>query len=436
MKVLDLHSSAFKNADPGKLESIIESMTEEEAAAIYYDWRFWARPEQIQPKDELDWLIWLIMTGRGWGKTRTGAETVIEWVRDGECSRLHFVAATLSDARKTMIEGESGILAKSPPDFMPLHKPSTRELFWPNGAMATYFTSEKPIQLRGPQCDGWWGDEVAYWKYLDETWSNLMFGARLKRRVRGIITTTPRPIKFLKDLVERSKKGRKVILTRGHTFDNLDNLAETFVDEMKENYEGTRKGRQELAGEILDDNPKALWKRKWIEDARSTRVPEGVTIVRMVVAVDPTASETGDDAGIGAAGKGSDGKYYVFEDATVSGETPLGWGRAAVTCYHRNRADIMVGEANNGGDMVISTIHSVDKKVNAKKVWATRGKAIRAEPISALYEQGKVVHVGCFPLLEDELCSWDSSVGKSPNRLDWLVWAMTELHGENEASIH
>lgn len=384
-----------------------------------------ARDHQREPLD--DYSIWAIVTGRGWGKTRTAGETIRMWVESGKYSRLNLVAPTAADARDTMVEGESGILAISPPWLMPIYEPSKRRLTWPNGAMATLYSAEEPDRLRGPQCDAWWADEMAAWKYLQETWDNLQFGARLGRRVRGIITTTPRPLPILKDILSRST----TIVTRGNTYENIANLAPSFIESIRERYEGTRLGRQEIDGEILDDNPDALWNRDLIESCRVVRIPENVKQVRVVVGLDPSATSTGDEAGIVVGVRGSDGKTYIVDDLSIQA-SPIDWAKAAVTAYHKYHADRIVYESNMGGEMVRQTIRIIDPTVATKAVHASRGKVTRAEPVVAQYEQDKVRHVGCFPKMEDEMCEWTQGSSDSPNRLDALVWTVTDLHGKRE----
>lgn len=419
---LDLQRS-LTGATPAQIRKALDRLSDADAQAILYDWAEWRRPEQALPPGD-DWLIWLIRSGRGWGKTRTGAETVRYWVESGQYRRLHLVARTASDVRDTMVEGESGILAISPPWFRPDYEPAKRRLTWPNGAVAITFSAEKPDALRGPQCDGWWADEVASWRYMTEAWDQLQFGARLGSRVRGIITTTPRPVKLLKQLVVDPT----VHETLGGTFDNIANLAPTFIARMRSRYEGTRLGRQELYGEILDDNPHALWQRKWIDDARVATVPP--LLQKIVVAIDPaiTDSDDSNDTGIVVAGRDRTGEFCVLDDVTIHG-TPRAWAQQAIAAYHRHEADHIVAETNQGGDMVVSTIRAVDANVPVVKVTASRGKKTRAEPVSAKYEQGLVHHVGFLPDLEDQLCEWDPSDPNmdSPDRLDALVWAISDL---------
>jgi phage terminase large subunit-like protein len=403
---------------------LIDELSDAEVVALAYDWPTWRRPEQAPPAG--DWLIWLILTGRGWGKTRTGAETIREWVNSRSCRILHLVARTAADARDTMVEGESGILAVCAGDIYnrPEYIPSKRLIEWPNGAHALLFAAEKPDALRGPQCDGWWADELASWKYLQDTWDNLQFGARLGERVRGIITTTPRPIKLIKKLLTETD----VFTTRGNTYDNAPNLAPSFIGRIRERYQGTRLGRQELNGEVLDDNPRALWRRDNIETQRLIKAPPLITIV---VSVDPPASSNpdSDEAGIIAVGRDmrDPAHYYILDDLSVSMATPEKWGRAAVTGYYRHSANKIVAEVNNGGEMVEATIKTIDPHIAIHSVHATHGKYTRAEPVSALSEQGRLHFVGSFPELEDQCCEWEPGVTESPDRMDAMVWGITEI---------
>lgn len=368
-----------------------------------------------------EWFTWLILTGRGWGKSRTGAEYIRQRV-DAGYSRIALVAETAADARDVLVEGESGILAISPPWNKPKYEPSKRRLTWPSGAMASTFSGDEPDQLRGPQFDTAWVDELAKYKYPQEAWDNLMFGLRLGMDPRAIVTTTPRPIPIIKMLLSDPD----TIVTRGSLYENFENLAPSFVAKIKARYEGTRLGRQEIAGEVLDDNPGALWKREeMIEAHRVTKHPD---LARIVVAVDPQGSTVSGETGIVVAGVamiGDTPHFYVLEDATLSA-SPDEWGRAAVTAYHKYHADRIVGEKNYGGDMVENTIKVIDRRVAYEGVTASRGKQLRAEPVAAFYEQGRGHHVGTFPLLEDELAQWEPGL-PSPNRLDALVWAGTEL---------
>ncbi len=391
-------------------------------------WRAKARPEQLPPQGS-EWNGWLFVGGRGAGKTRTGAEWVCECVELGEAKRIALIAPTSHDARHVMVEGESGIVTVAPAWNRPVYEPSRRRLSWKNGAEAYTFSSEEADRLRGPQFDLAWADELAAWTEPQACWDMLQFGLRLGRHPRWLATTTPRPIKLLKDLLARSD----VVVSRATTFANEANLARTFLEAVKERYQGTRLGRQELDAEMLEDIAGALWQRAWLDAQRVDKVSE---LKRIVVAIDPavSTSEGADETGIVVAGKAADGRLYVLED--VSGRYgPDEWARRAVNAYRRWKADRIIGEKNNGGDMIETVIRSVDKAVPFRAVHASRGKVTRAEPISALYEQGKVFHVGTgLAILEDQMCAFTSDfdrgrAGYSPDRVDALVWALTELSG-------
>jgi phage terminase large subunit-like protein len=396
---------------------IIAGLSEEELTALHYDWLIWARPEQRIPEGE--WFVWLIQAGRGAGKTRTGAETIRQW-QDAGYSRFAFIAATPADARDIMIEGESGILNISPPWNRPKYEPSKRRLTWNNGAIAIMFSGADPEALRGPQHDKAWADEIFAWQYPQQTWDMLIFGLRLGDNPQVIVTSTPKPTKLIKEL----RADTTTHVTIGTTYDNRANLAPSFMREITKKYEGTRLGRQELNAEILDDNPNALWKREDIDKSRVLALPQ---MKRIVVAVDPavTSNEGSDETGIIVAGLGMDGDGYIIDDLTVKG-TPQVWASAAIAGYYKHEADRIVAEDNQGGEMVEYTIHSIDPNVPYRGVHASRGKAVRAEPISALYEQGRVHHVGYFGNLEDQLCEWEQGM-KSPDRLDSMVHALTDL---------
>jgi predicted phage terminase large subunit-like protein len=388
--------------------------------ALETGWRSVARPSQIAP--EGDWSIWLVMAGRGFGKTRSGAEWVLEQVSAG-CRRIALVGATSADARDVMVEGESGILSISPDWFRPTYEPSKRRLTWPNGAIATTFSAEEPHRLRGPQHDAAWCDELASWRY-PEAWDMLMFGLRLGRQPRCIVTTTPRSVRVLRELLSRED----CVVTRGTSFENRDNLAPSFFSSIVRRYQGTRLGRQELNAELLEDVPGALWNRGIIEAARVSAVPE---LTRVVVAIDPavTSGDDADETGIIVAGRDRNGDGYVLGD--LSGRyQPIEWARRAVSAYRTHGADRIVAEVNQGGDLVEQTIRTVDQNVAFTAVQASRGKVTRAEPISALYEQGRVHHLGVFPELEDQMCAFTADVDRaagSPDRVDALVWAISEL---------
>ena len=420
-------------------DAFIRAMAPDAAAAFEYHWPYRARPEQLPP--EGSWRVWLVMAGRGFGKTRCGAEWVRAGVKAGR-RRIALVAPTAADARDVMVEGESGILAISPDHERPLYEPSKRRLTWRNGAVATTYSADEPERLRGPQHDAAWCDEMAAWRY-PEAWDMLMFGLRLGEDPRVIVTTTPRPTRSLKSLVADPS----VAISRGTTYQNRANLAGAFLQQIIKKYEGTRLGRQELNAELLDDVSGALWSRALIEAARPPRGFVMPDLVRVVVAIDPAASsgEDADETGIIVAGKDKDGRGYVLAD--LSGHhTPIEWARIVVAAYKRHGADRIVAEVNNGGEMVEATLRVVDDNVAYTAVHATRGKVVRAEPVAALYEQGRIRHMGAFTVLEDQMCEFTpdldrskpkrdstdpSSLGKggrtSPDRADALVWAFTEL---------
>lgn len=427
--------------------------TTRDQAALLYLWKYWGRPEQFAPLG--DWSIWLILSGRGWGKSRTGAEWVREQVESGRCKRLALVARTAADARDVMVEGDSGILKISPPWFRPVYEPSKRRLTWPNGAIATTFSADEPNALRGPQCDGAWADELAAWKYDRDAWDQLQFGLRLGRDPRVIVTTTPRPTTLVKELLAEARASRS--FTVGSTYDNAGNLAPRFLKKLLDKYAGTRLGRQEIEGAVLDDAPGALWKRAWIEARRKrawieeTKTGDKLPAFRrVVVAVDPAVStdaarvqqspakagektkEVSAETGIVVVGLADDGLGYVLDD--LSGQhSPGEWGKRVIEAFDTWKADKVIGEVNNGGNLVEANVIAAARALNRpappyKAVHASRGKATRADPVVTLYEQGKIVHQGAFPELEDQLCTWDPTAGqKSPDRLDALVWGCTEL---------
>ena len=412
-------AESLASLSPTKRTEALRGFTEAQAVALLRDWRFWGRPYQHEPAGA--WRTWLILAGRGWGKTRTGAETVRAWATSGRYGRIALVARTAADVRDVIVEGESGLLAIHRDDERPVWKASQRRLDWPNGAIATTYSAEEPDQLRGPQSDAAWCDELAAWRY-PETWDQLQFGLRLGDAPRVIVTTTPRPTKLVRLLASAPDTH----VTRGKTADNRKNLAPGVVADLERRYAGTRLGRQELDGEILDDSAGALWRWQWIDAARVTRAPD---LRRVVVAIDPAASshDESDETGIVVAGVGHDGRAYVLADA--SGRyRPEEWARTALALYREHKADCIVAEANNGGEMVAATLRVHDRGANVRTVHATRGKATRAEPVAALYEQARVSHVGALARLEDQLTTWDPATSRtSPDRLDALVWALTEV---------
>lgn len=393
------------------------------------DWLTKARPEQLPPQG--DWQTWLILAGRGFGKTRTGAETIRAWVKSGKCKRIALISGTESDVRRVMVEGESGLLHIGPPRERPKYIPSLGKLVWPNGAVAQIFSGDQYEQLRGPQFDGAWIDELAKFRYPQELWDQLSFCLRLGENPQCIITTTPKPIELLQQLI----KDEDVVVTRGSTFDNEANLSPAFLKAIKKNYDGTRLGAQEMYGEILSQVEGALWTHEQLD---KLRVPEPPSLVRIVVAIDPaTTNHTGsDETGIVVVGLAHDNKSYVLED--LSGKLPPGeWARQAVAAFHRWKADRIVAEVNKGGDLVERIVRSIDPTVSFKAVRATRGKLTRAEPVAALYEQGMVFHMNKgLETLENQMCTYVSGVtAKSPDRLDALVWGVTELVLEKQGMV-
>ena len=396
--------------------ALLDELSDEDCEDLLYDWRTWARHDQVPPPG--DWRTWLILAGRGWGKTRTGAEWVRAEVESGRRGRLALIGATAADVRDVMVEGESGIMATARPSFRPVYEPSKRRVTWPNGAIATTYSADEPDRLRGPQHDGAWPDELAAWRY-PEALDMLMFGLRLGADPRSVVTTTPRPTKLIRELIAAPTTA----VTTGSTYDNLENLAPAFAEQIIRKYEGTRLGRQELLAEILTDTPGALWTYAMFEDRRPA--PD---LARVVVAIDPavTSGEDADETGILVCGLGVDGRGYVRADRTCR-LSPDGWARRAVQAYDDHAADLVVAEVNNGGDLVGSTIRTIRPRIAFKKVHASRGKAVRAQPAAALYEQGRVTHVEAFPELEEQLTTWTPESGTSPDRLDALVWALTEL---------
>lgn len=378
-----------------------------------------------------DWSYWLLLAGRGFGKTRS----VTEWARFKAQampgSRGAIVSATAADARDIVIEGESGILSISPDWFRPVYEPSKRRITWPNGSLATLYTADEPNRLRGPQHHWAIADELAAWRYIDDAWSNLMFGLRLGELPQCAIATTPRPIPIIRELLTDTA----TVSTRGSTYENRSHLAPAFFKNIIRKYEGTRLGRQELNADLLDDVPGALWTHALIDKYRVKRHP---TLYRIVISVDPaaTSGKKSNDTGIIVSGIDENKHGYVLDDLTCH-ETPAQWGEAAVLAFDKYGADAIVGEVNHGGEMVEHVIVTAadklyrDKKrssphVPFKSVRASKGKHARAEPISALYEQGKVHHLGVLAKLEDQQCTWIPGED-SPDRLDGAVWGLTEL---------
>jgi phage terminase large subunit-like protein len=413
----------------------LDSLTTRQLKDLRYTWSANARPGQRAPEGY--WRTWLLLSGRGYGKTRAGAEWVRSQVEDHGKMRIALVAATAADARDVMVEGESGILAISRPDFMPRYEPSKRRLTWPNGAIATTYSADEPRTLRGPQHDAAWCDELAAWRY-PEAWDMLLFGLRLGKNPQVVVTTTPRPTTLVKNLMAK----KTTVLTRGSTYDNRANLAPEFFDDIVAAYEGTDLGRQEIWGEVIDDLEGALWKRRVIDRNRwqavdpktGERIPLP-DLSRIVVAVDPSVTNKpgSDETGIivaGIDGPPTKAHAYVLDD--LSGRMDAeDWAREACAAYALWDADCIVAEVNQGGDLVKTMIRMVDPNAKYKAVTATRGKFVRAEPAAALYQQNRVHHVGLFGKLEDQQCNFtvdmDRATMGSPDRVDALVWGLFEL---------
>lgn len=432
-------TEAERTTELERLANEAGTTVEELKFSLRWHWPFWARPNQRAPEGK--WNTWVVLAGRGFGKTKMGSE----WIRENVCGktplapppggdgwkRIALVAETAADARDVMVLGDSGILNCHPKDFRPEWSPTNRRLTWPNGVQAWVYNATEPDQLRGPQHGAAWVDELAKFRYMQETWDQLQFGLRLGDHPQVLVTTTPRPMPLIKKLVQDAD----TVVTRGSTLDNKDNLAENTIKQLYDRYGSTRLGRQELEGEILGDIPGALWTREAIDMARMTEAPDDLE--RVFVAVDPAASsnEGSDENGIVVVGLARDkdgyARGYVLEDASLRG-SPEEWAKKAVLMYRKWQADKIVAEKNNGGEMVEHVIRSVDRSVPIKLVHASRGKIVRAEPISALYEQGRVHHVGRFDELEDQMCTFsvdqirNESTG-SPDRVDALVWGLTEI---------
>jgi phage terminase large subunit-like protein len=412
-------------------EDFISSLTREERNEFPYHWKLFARPEQLPPSG--DWRIWLVMAGRGFGKTRCGTEWVRDIAENQREARIAIVSASLAEARAVMVEGESGILACTPPDRRPRFEPSLRRLRWDNGAQAQLFSAAEPETLRGPQHSHAWCDEIGKWPLSGERamrcWDNLLMGLRVLAHPQVAVTTTPRAVPLLRRLLEQARTGG-VTMTRGSTLDNAPNLPERFLQALEQDYGGTQLGRQEIDGELLEDVEGALWNRSLIEAARETgTVPPQR---RVVVAVDPPVSAKGDECGIVVAALGEDRVCRVLADCSLGGAPPDRWAEAVATAALHWGADRVVAEANQGGSMVESVLRAADAALPVKLVHASRGKCARAEPVAALYASGRVRHCGSFARLEDQLCGLMigggyAGPGRSPDRADALVWAVSEL---------
>ena len=428
-------SSAFSSFESAAdCRTAIDELDAGQKLWLSHYWQLWAREDQLPPP-ALDsgepWRTWLILGGRGAGKTRTGAEWVRSLVQQNARRaghpplRIALIGETMHDARSVMVEGISGLLSVHPDHERPDYQSSLHQLVWPNGSVAQLFSAADPDGLRGPQFDAAWCDETAKWREAEAAWDMLQFALRLGSHPRQLVTTTPRPIPLLKRMMDDPT----TVVTRVRTIDNKVHLAASYIAEMQRRYAGSLLGRQELDGEMIEQQTGALWRRDWIEQARIERAPE---LRRIVVAVDPpvTATATSDACGLVVAGLGEDGRGYVLADRTLQGREPAAWARAAVALYRDFKADRIVAEVNQGGDLVIGILKQIDETVPVSKVHATRGKWLRAEPVAALYAEGRVAHIGHFAELEQQMLGFGAGGlpgGRSPDRLDALVWALTDL---------
>lgn len=417
----DTYSEAEKLALSGHWRDVLGDRTDAEMRALHFDWEFWRRPAQVAPRG--GWRAWYARAGRGFGKTRTGAENVRRRVKRGRSRFIGLIAPTAGDARDVMIEGESGLLAVTPKEDRPHYEPSKRRLTWPNGATGSTFSADEPERLRGPQHDLVWFDEPASARFGKQAFDNAILGLRLGTDPRMIITGTPKPLAWLREEAERPS----MVTTTGSTYQNLAHLAETFIRDVLDRYEGTRLGKQELHAEWLDDVEGALWAKETIERHRLHTIPPGIGR-RVVIGVDPpgATAECGIVAVLGPAIPHRDAHAYVLEDASLAGP-PEVWAAQAISLYHRTGAESLRVESNYGGDMVRAVIHQIDPDVRVEKVNATGSKGDRAEPVSTLYVRGRVHHVGYFGVLESQLVTWVPTETKSPDRLDALVHAVATV---------
>ncbi len=405
-------------------DEILDALRDNEAVAVSNDWFLQARREQLEPPG--DWFIWTLMAGRGFGKNWTASHWLINEHEQGFAENSCIIAATSNDLVRYCLNGPSGILSLAPPRFSPEYKTQQNKLVWPNGTETHLFTSEKPRRLRGGNFDRAWCDELSYWQYVDDTWDMLMFGLRHGEVVKCVITMTPRPIPLVRELISRD--GKDVYITAGTTYDNIHNLSRVFKDKVIKRYEGTRLGRQELEGLVMLDVEGALWDHDMIDELRVKERPE---LQYIVVGVDPsvTSGEKADETGIVVVGKGANDHCYVLAD--ISGQySPRKWAQLVVGAYHSFGANKVIAEKNNGGELIEINIKNEDANIPVELVHASVGKVARAEPVSMLYEQNRVHHVGNFPIMEDEMCMFvpgDIKAKDSPNRVDALVWAISKL---------
>lgn len=415
------------------IKEIFSQMSAAELATIEYDWRFWGRKHQVPPDiSEFAWFVWLFLGGRGVGKNWAAANLTNEKAKTHR--RLALIGRTAADVRDTMVEGDSGLIAMSPPWFMPKYESTKRRVVWPNGAFALCFSADEPDLLRGHNLEFAWCDELAAWRRLQKTWDNLLMCLRKGRHPQVVVTTTPRPLKLLKEL----RADVRTHNSSGTTYDNLENLAASFLDNVVKRYAGSRLGQQELLGEILDDNPNALWTLEELDQHRVLKTPKNLD--RIVVAVDPVAAENPDEesseCGIvvcGRKGTKNDNasQAYIIADESVGEDLARvsEWPKAVITAYHKYQADAVVAEKNNGGAMVRAVIQAIDRNIRVELVTASRGKKKRAEPVATVYELGRVHHDGNFGTLEDQLCQWEEGSDMRADRMDALVWGVTELFG-------
>lgn len=430
---LESSMASWLASQPDNGTGWLAELTVEEQAALYYTWRFWARGKQLPP-DDVAWWCWVVLAGRGFGKTRTGAGWVHERAMAGNEDRwIALIAETPGDARDMMIEGPGGILKNAPPWEMPVYEPSKRRLEWPTGAWATVFSGAHPEQVRGFSGDTAWCDETASWMYPRETWDNLLFGMREAKLddPKVLCTTTPKPIALIKELQEMgNREDSGVVVISGSSYENRDNLSPVWFDKILSDYEGTTLGQQEIYAMLLSAHPDALWDRDLIEDNRVSEddAPPLRAMKRIAVGVDPatTSSDTSAETGIMVGGVDRHEHGFLLGDHSLRAR-PGVWGQKVVDVYHEYDADIVVAEANNGGEMVKETIQGIDPDVPVKIVYASRGKRTRAEPVQTKMEKGRVHHVGYFEQLEDQMCNWVPGEGESPDRMDGYVWAFTEL---------
>ncbi|MDP3676258.1 MAG: terminase family protein [Novosphingobium sp.] len=412
---------------PAARRKVLNGMSEQQRKELRTHWQVWAHEGQVAPEGE--WHAWLIMAGRGYGKTRAGAEWVREIARNPE-ARIALIAASLGEARRVMVEGRSGLLGISPRGRRPLYEPSRRLLTWSTGAQATLFSAGEPESLRGPQHSHAWCDEIAKWDpagaRAEQAWDNLLLGLRLGRQPQVVATTTPRAV----PLIMRIIASDEATVTHGATYANKANLPPGFIRSVRREFGKSLLARQELDGELIEDIVGALWSRSLLERCREAAASDPPR--RVVVAVDPPASAEGDACGIVVAALGEDGIGRVLADASVEKATPERWARAVAATAQAWNADRVVAEANQGGAMVEAVLRAASVALPLRLVHASRGKVARAEPVAALYESGRVRHAGLFPALEDQLCGLMTGgeyrgPGRSPDRADALVWALTEL---------